>query len=768
MLGKLKERLSSDKEEEDVSISRPDIQDLIRPNQIENFKEYVKINDKYYKALMVEGFPRSIDNRFISNLLKNHSSMDISIRLRPYEQNNARRKVRKQLTKLEKDKVRKENTGQISESIQNRLNDIKKLHKKLDKGEERLFDVSLNISTGSETKKGLKQNVQEARSEMNKQQLIPGEPNYKMLQAFKTTLPTTSNKIRKHVDTQPRSMPSGAAAELFPFAGNPSQLDDEGILLGTNTENQQPVLADFYSSTNPNWFTIGTSGSGKSFTAKTIINRYASQGIQTYIIDPHGEYSTTVKNLSGENISLSIKKGNMINPLDMMEYTFREKINSLREFYEIMLDGLSPSQRSKLIKATREAYNEKGIYKDEHETWEKRNDEMPQLEDLYNKLKQLKNSESDRAQLKSFQTLLDKLEPFIHGSQDFLNTHTTIKTHEQVVNFDIEQLPESQYPELMFLILNFLHSRMRQDTNKKKMIVIDEAWELLSQALGKNQDNSSFIYRTVKTSRKYNLSLGLVVQEIHDLINSRQGKSVLANTSNKILLKQDKTVIDKVSSQFNLNQKQKQLLKTESPGRGLFVKDETYIPIQIHGTKEEKQIEQKEERKVVLSKKEKEKQLDDFDRKVVQESELTSKQIKALKESGKWEKSTKALFRGGFAKPHWVETREKLSANHERLVYGYRNWLEDKFEEVRTTSKYADLEIENDEKLIGIEVETGNNINHNKKAFDDKVERNNERYDKWIIICKAKDKEKYQRYAESWKRTEIKQKIDEKVLNQEQ
>lgn len=741
---------------ETVDVFEPGFNDLIRPNRIENGVGSVRINDKYFKALMVEGFPRSIDNRFISNLLRNHRRMDVSIRVSPYSQNDARRKVRRQLTKLEKDKQRKMRNGELAESIQNRLDDIELLHKKLDKGEESLFDVSVNVSTGADTKKGLRENTEDIRSEMNKQQLIPGEPNYKMLQAFKTTLPTTRNLVKGLVSTQPRSMPSGAVAELFPFAGHPSSLQESGILLGVNRANNQPVLTDFYNSINPNWIVMGASGSGKSFTAKSIINRYACRGVQTFVIDPHGEYGDTVRNLDGEVIELSIKKGNMINPLDLMGYGFREKINSLKEFYSILFDVLSSSQMTKLVKATRRAYRRNGIYQDERDSWGER---PPKLEDVLQVLKDLKKSEGDRVQRKSFQAVIDRLEPFVSGSKDFLNTRTTVDPSENVVSFDIEDLPENCYPELMHLILNFLHSRMQSDDDRK-MVVVDEAWELLSSAHGKNSDHS-FVFRTVKTSRKYKLSLGLVVQEIHDLVSSRQGKAVLSNTANKLVMSQDRAAVSSVAKELNLNQREKEYVSDADTGEALLIKKGQRIPLKVHGTEKERQRDSETVSKmeeVFVSKDD----LPDLESGVLLESSLDEDTVEALEKTPEWKRSTDPLFKGGFGKACWVKVEGQKSVEHERLVKGYKKWLKDRFDRVKETERFADVEIETGGgDLIGIEVETGKNLNHNIEAFEDKMERNDARYDDWFIVSTSKDLvERYSNYKETIIRTRIKDKIE--------
>lgn len=730
-------------EDKDDSWESLDLRNLLKPNKIVNNPGNVQINDKFYRSILVTGFPRSIDSRFIAEILNSDAPVDISLRINPFEQNQARRKVRKQLTKLEKDKRSKERQGEIAESIKNRVKDVKNLHRALDVGDERLFNLSLNMATSADTEEELEKNTEKVVSEMNKQQLLSGIPYYKMLQAFQTVLPLSSNRIRKHVESQPRSMPTGALAELFPFAGQPSQLDSEGILLGSNLNTRQPVLTDVFDATNPNWMTVGTSGSGKSFAAKLMLSRYVSQGVTGYVIDPHGEYSDVVKNLSGQDIELSIKKGNMINPLDLMGHSYREKLLSLEELFGIMFDGLTKSQKPKIMKAVRRTYTRQGIVEEDPETWE--SVDAPKLRDLLETLKDMRSEENDTVQLKSYDVLIEQLEPYVYGANNFLDTETSVEPDSHLTNFNIEDLPESHYPEMMFIVLDFLYSRMKSDRDRK-MIVVDEAWELLRQAgqgSGKGLD-SSFVLRVVKTSRKYNLSLGLIVQELEDLLGTRQGGSVLANTSSKLVLKQDRSVAEKISRKLELNSKEKSLIKNSGTGRGLFIVDDRHTPIQVQASKREENIvdsspesfEVKQSYSIQSGPSSDGFPMDDL----YFEEDLSTSQVEELSDRSSWRKDYTPAFRGGKGKTSWVRVSGEAGAEHQKLVYAYRDFLEEFSSDVGVTSRKADVEfVSSDGLLVGLEVETGQNLKHDKQSLERKMERNDELYDDWFFVVTRKD-----------------------------
>jgi hypothetical protein len=297
------------------------------------------------------------------------------------------------------------------------------------------------------------------------------------------------------------------------------------------------------------------------------------------------------------------------------------------------------------------------------------------------------------------------------------------------------------------------------------MVIIDEAWELLSSTVGEDDLDESFIFRTVKSSRKYNLSLGLIVQEIDDLVNSRAGKSVLANTSTKMVFKQDRSVVKTVCNQLQLNQKEQTLIKSFGAGKCLFINDDKHAPIQIRASEQEQNLNHTDPG-------------EEFSDSVKPVSNLTGKgfpesdmyleedlnpsEIRRLKNNSDWDYSRQPLFRGGRAKKYWVHVPGVEGADHERMVLGYRDWLQENFGGVTLPYNKADIEVQSGEDLIGVEVETGSNFKHARSDLEDKKRENDERYDDWFFVVLDLDlKDNYQDIHDAVIRTEFEDKIRE-------
>ena len=111
-----------------------------------------------------------------------------------------------------------------------------------------------------------------------------------------------------------KNIPSDALC-CFPFTTAYLNVDDEGILFGLNKNNNIPIILDPYKFANYNGLILGTSGGGKSVTAKLFILRNILRGVKTIVIDPQGEYLDVTKANGGQIVEIHRDSDTIINPL---------------------------------------------------------------------------------------------------------------------------------------------------------------------------------------------------------------------------------------------------------------------------------------------------------------------------------------------------------------------------------------------------------------------------------------------------------------------
>jgi type IV secretory pathway VirB4 component len=114
---------------------------------------------------------------------------------------------------------------------------------------------------------------------------------------------------------------------------------------------------------------------------------------------------------------------------------------------------------------------------------------------------------------------------------------------------------------------------------------VDEAWWLM-----KNEDGASFLFGTVKRSRKYWLGVTTVTQDVNDFMRSPYGQPIITNSALKILMKQSPATIDVLQKAFNLTMHEKNLLLETAVGEGLFFAGLKHVAIRMVASYTEDQI----------------------------------------------------------------------------------------------------------------------------------------------------------------------------------
>ena len=128
------------------------------------------------------------------------------------------------------------------------------------------------------------------------------------------------------------------------------------------------------------------------------------------------------------------------------------------------------------------------------------------------------------------------------------------------------------------LIYRIQQEMVLGDRAQRKMLVIDEAWELLGEG-----EVARFIEGAYRRFRKYNGLVATITQDLGDLYLSPVGEAITANSANTILLRQKGDVIDRLvaAKHVTLSPYEVQLVKSlrtvsgGGPGRPAF--SEAYL-----------------------------------------------------------------------------------------------------------------------------------------------------------------------------------------------
>lgn len=585
--------------------------------------------------------------------------------------------------------------------------------------------------------------------------IISKVPALQMNDAIQSVIPLQNDKLRME-----RDIPSSALSACFPFTTSFLDIQDNGIIFGQNSINNVPVILDIFSFYNYNGLVLASSGSGKSYAVKLYILRNMMRNIQTFVVDPQDEYKAITDACDGQLIEISENSESIINPLDMMGHTFTDKILSLMDLFKIMFGEISDAQQSILDKCLITTYLNAGIFPNNPESWKKKS---PILKDLYNTMKKMKKDYPAKQQL-AFDALENKLERYITGSFSFLNKNTKLDLEKQLITFNIGEMPEQIRPIIMFLILDFVYTKMKK-TKEKKLLIIDEAWSLLRYG-----DQARYVFEMVKTARKYGMGMVIITQEVRDLLTSKAGHSVLANTSWKLLLRQEPVVINEIKEKFNISDNEVNHLLTSQQGEGLLFALNTRMPLKITASPEEHELVTSNPFELMFSselKKQRDKlreSLPKFEtgKAYYLKNDLLPESINFLTENGYREYLLSDLNQGRGSYYLVKDPPKNQSIEHFFMV----RLIVDEIMKYTKKVKYyetqnVDIIFESDNgKKIAIEVETGSTLDSSKEKVIAKGAHLQSDFDEgFFVVTDSRMKKTYSVFGETLSRVEIKERI---------
>lgn len=302
-------------------------------------------------------------------------------------------------------------------------------------------------------------------------------------------------------------------------------------------------------------------------------------GVEVVVIDPEGEYRALAEAVGGQNISFSFSSPSKINPFDLSQvYEEKEshlnlKILSLHSLFKVIMGKITPTQEALLDRALVETYRSKGITQDP----QSQKKESPLMEDLYKILVGMETPDA--------LDLAARIEKFVRGSFiGIFDQQTNVEINNPFTVFSIKELQDVLRPIAMFVILDFIWTRVKKDL-KPRLLVVDEAWHMM-----RFEDSAQFLWSIVKRARKYYLGLTTITQDVEDFLSQDIGKAVVTNSALRVLFKQAPAAIDDVGDVFYLSQGERQLLLGANIGEGIFFAGNNHAPITVVASPEEHKL----------------------------------------------------------------------------------------------------------------------------------------------------------------------------------
>ncbi len=548
--------------------------DVIAPQSAEIDSDYVKINDVYFRTLFVGGYPRFVAPGWLEPVINIDTSLDISFYIYPVDGKSVLDDLRHKIAEMEAEMTTDIERGKIVDPVtQAKLEDAKAIQEQLVKGVERFFEFAFYITIPANSPEELNQITKQVESQLGSLMVVSRHSTLEMSEGFVSTVPFGINRLNIT-----RNMDTTSVATTFPLTSTELS-SDRGVLYGLNSQNGSFIIFDRFSLQNANMTIFATSGAGKSYFVKLEALRSLMTGAEVIVIDPENEYRPLATAVGGEYLSFSFNSNSKINPFDLAqireegENQLGQKILSLHSLMKVIMGQITPSQEALLDRALIVTYRAKGITIDPST----QSKEPPLMEDLYKTLIGMEVPEA--------LDLAARIEKFVKGSfMGIFDRQTNINLNNPFTVFSIKDLQDALRPIAMFVILDYIWTRVKKDL-KKRILVAEEAWQMM-----KYPDSAQFLWSVVKRARKYYLGLTTVTQDVEDFLSQDIGKAIVTNSSMQLLLKQSPAAIDKIAEIFYLSQGEKRLLLAANVGEGIFFAGPHHAPIRVVASDEEHKL----------------------------------------------------------------------------------------------------------------------------------------------------------------------------------
>lgn len=555
--------------------------DLIAPESLEFRGNDGKTGDSIFKSFYVSTYPTYIRGTILTDFAQLPTNMLTSVFFQPMDQAQGIKMIREKSVNIksevinaEKEAAKNNIYGDIAvpTSLQDAKTEVDSVMGKLTRDNMKIFLVTFVFTLFANSEEEMKGYEDQLKLIGNKNLISIKSLNFQQEAGFNSCLPLGRNDLLVQ-----RLMTSQSVASIIPFDVKEVR-QKKGMYYGQNAVSHNMILYNRQSDLNPNSCILGMPGSGKSFAAKReMINVLLNTDDEIYVIDPEREYLPLVDAFGGACVKISNGSNVYINPFDMdLENAddagdpVKVKSDFIGSLCEIMIGGNMGLTSGELSIIGRSVIN---VYEPYLEYLKRKRlttdpSHAPTLLDFYNDL-------CDQPQLEA-QNLALALERYVKGSLDIFSHRTNVNVNNRFVVYDIKDIGAGLKELGLQIALDTIWNKMIENSRKGKRtwIYIDEFYLMM-----KKPSSAAYISQIWKRARKWNGLPCAITQNVEDMLNSADARTVINNCSFIILLGQSAINKQQLSQMFNISPAEQKYIASAKPGRGLIRIGEDLIPM---------------------------------------------------------------------------------------------------------------------------------------------------------------------------------------------
>ena len=284
---------------------------------------------------------------------------------------------------------------------------------------------------------------------------------------------------------------------------------------------------------NSNFFCLGPSGSGKSFHMNSVVRQMWEQNTDVVMVDTGNSYEGLCEYVGGKYISYTDEHPITMNPFAIKREELNiEKFGFLKNLIMLIWKGTQgevTKTEDRLVEQVITEYFDEYFVKKRIDNlsfntfYEYSTVRIPTI---------IKENNLAGIDLAAYNYLL---KDFYKGGSHELTLNENLDTKlfdETFIVFEIDSIKDDPllFPLVTLIIMDVFIQKMRIKKNRK-VLVIEEAWKAIASPM-----MAEYIKYLYKTARKFWASVGVVTQEIQDIVGSPIVKEAIINNSDVVML----------------------------------------------------------------------------------------------------------------------------------------------------------------------------------------------------------------------------------------
>ena len=493
---------------------------------------------------------------------------------------------KRELSLLDKKKNRHSSIPNPSNEMA--VEDIKRVQEVIARESKQLVYTHYNLVVCTDIDTDIQKCTNHLENQFGRMGIHISKRAYNQLELFVNSFPGNCYGMSEEYD---RFLTLSDAATCLLYKENIQHSEDTPLKICYTDRQGVPVAIDITGkegrnklTDNSNFFCLGPSGSGKSFHMNSVVRQLWEQNTDVVMVDTGNSYEGLCDYVGGKYISYTEEKPITMNPFRIKREELNvEKTGFLKnlilliwkgsqatisktedrlidqvitEYYGVYFngfDGFTPPQRDDLRQSllVDDRNNNRNHQESESEREERIDKEIDSIESRRKELK-VETLSFNTFYEYSVQRIPDichennltgvDISTYRYMMKDFYRGGNHDKTlnedmdgslfDETFIVFEIDAIKDDPllFPIVTLIIMDVFLQKMRIKKNRK-VLVIEEAWKAIASPL-----MAEYIKYLYKTARKFWASVGVVTQEIQDIIGSPVVKEAIINNSDVVML----------------------------------------------------------------------------------------------------------------------------------------------------------------------------------------------------------------------------------------